>query len=243
LQSVGYDSFDVEHWHQKGIALANVPGQLSATAVAECALMLMFMISRKWTEAQANLQEQRFYVPMGHELEHRRLMLIGLGTSGRELARRGKSFELRISAIDIKPISVEDQEQFGLEFVGGPEHLDMLLAENDYISLHLPLDPGTRQLIDARRLQLMKSSAILINVARGGLWIRTPFMKRWPKAVSRARGWMFLSQSPSIRIIPYCSCRTLSPRRTSRATPSRSRSGGRNSPARISSVSLLENLH
>jgi phosphoglycerate dehydrogenase-like enzyme len=169
LQSVGYDNFDVEYWRKKGIRVANVPGQLSATAVAECALMLMFMLSRSWSQAQANLQEQRLYLPMGHELEHRQLALIGFGASGRELARRAKAFEMRISAIDVLPVSSEDQKQFGLEFAGGPERLDAVLGESDYISLHLPLSPQTRHMIEARRLGLMRSSAFLINVARGGL--------------------------------------------------------------------------
>lgn len=169
LQSVGYDNFDLDYWAQKNIAVANCPGLLSAIAVAECALMHMLMVGRYWRQTQLNLQNQVFYMPMGHELENRSLGLVGFGASARELGRKAKAFNMRIDAIDLVSVSAAEKAEFGLRFAGYPGDLDKLLAESDYVSLHLPLNQQTRHTMGTSQFRLMKSSAILINVARGGL--------------------------------------------------------------------------
>jgi phosphoglycerate dehydrogenase-like enzyme len=76
---------------------------------------------------------------------------------------------MRVIAIDEMPVDAPAMEDFGLAFAGGPDDLDGLLSEADYVSLHLPLTPVTDRLIDRRRIALLKRSAVLINVARGGL--------------------------------------------------------------------------
>jgi phosphoglycerate dehydrogenase-like enzyme len=85
------------------------------------------------------------------------------------LAQRASAFRMRLSAIDIRPITEAEQKEFGLEFAGTPDDMDRLIADSDYVSLHLPLNQQTRHTMDARRLSLMKPSARLINVARGAL--------------------------------------------------------------------------
>ena len=72
-------------------------------------------------------------------------------------------------AIDTRYIDDEEVREYGLDFVGGPGDLDQVLPECDILSIHLPLNAETRHIIDARRLQLMKPTALLINVARGAL--------------------------------------------------------------------------
>jgi phosphoglycerate dehydrogenase-like enzyme len=72
-------------------------------------------------------------------------------------------------AFDIRRISPEEHKKFGLEFAGGPNELDWMIRESDYLSLHLHLNPETRHIMDARRIGLMKSGASVINVARGAL--------------------------------------------------------------------------
>jgi len=69
----------------------------------------------------------------------------------------------------VRAIGAEEARDFGLRFAGTPDDLDKLVADSDILSLHLPLLPETRHIIDARRLALMKPSAFLINVARGAL--------------------------------------------------------------------------
>jgi phosphoglycerate dehydrogenase-like enzyme len=165
----GFDKFDLEYWERKGIPIANCPGQFSAVALAECALMFMLMLSRNWNEAQANLREGIFYKPVGKELENRQLTLMGFGASGRELARLAKTFGMDVSAIDTRDISAEERQRFGIEFAGKPADIDRLLGKTDFLSLHLHLNSETKYIINRRRLGMMKSSAFLINVARGAL--------------------------------------------------------------------------
>jgi phosphoglycerate dehydrogenase-like enzyme len=167
--AVGYDKFDLEYWRKKKIPVSNCPGQLSAVALAECAMMLMIMLARHWTDAQASLKQRKLFVPVAEELEGQRLLVIGLGASGRELARRAHCFGMRVSAIDVRPISPPERAEYGLAFAGTPQDLGQLLSESDYASLHVPLTPDTRQMINARSLRLMKPTSRLINVARGPL--------------------------------------------------------------------------
>jgi D-3-phosphoglycerate dehydrogenase len=165
----GFEKLDVPYLKQKKIPVANTPGFTSGIPLAECALVFMVMLSRRWHDAQVNLRERRFFTPFGEELMNRHLVLFGFGASAKELARRVKAFGVRMSAVDIREISQDEQREFGLAFAGGPEHLDRLLGECDFLSLHLHLNAQTAKIIDDRRLRLMKPTACLINVARGGL--------------------------------------------------------------------------
>lgn len=169
ILGTGIDHFELEYWQKKGIPVANCPGQFSGVALAECAMMFMLMLSRHWHQTQENLRRGALYVPVGNELENRRLGLVGFGASARELASRSKAFGMRISAIDIRDISLEEQREFGVEFAGKSVDLDQVLAESDFVSLHLHLNEQTRHIMDERRLRLMKPTACLINVARGAL--------------------------------------------------------------------------
>jgi phosphoglycerate dehydrogenase-like enzyme len=169
ILGTGFEKLDLEYWEQKGIPVANTPGQFSAVALAECALMFMIMLSRRWHLTQEKLEQGQFYNTFGSELIDRHLLLFGFGASARELARRARPFGMKISAIDILDIPNAVRSDFGLESVGKPEDLDRMLGECDFLSLHLHLNAGTRQIIDKRRLALLKPEAFLINVARGAL--------------------------------------------------------------------------
>jgi phosphoglycerate dehydrogenase-like enzyme len=169
IHGTGIDHFDLEYWRQKDIPVANCPGEYTGIPLAESALMFMIMLARRWYETQDNLRQGILYVPLGSELANKCLGLVGFGASARELARRAKAFAMRISAIDIRDVSEEDQQEFGLEFVGKPRDLDRVIQESDFLSLHLHLNDETRHIIDARRLRLMKPTSYVINVARGAL--------------------------------------------------------------------------
>jgi glyoxylate reductase len=131
--------------------------------------MLILMLTRRYPEALAKLKVGEMYGPLGLELVGRKLLIVGFGASGIELARRALPFGFQISAIDIRAISPDEVKQFDLHATGQPADLDRLLAEVDIVSLHLHLNPETRHTMDARRLALMKPTAFLINVARGAL--------------------------------------------------------------------------
>lgn len=165
----GFDHFDLAYWNQMRIPVANCPGQFSAIPLAECAVMFMLMLARRWHETQQSLRKGILYNPLGLELENQRLLLIGFGASARELVPRARAFGMKISAIDVRDISLEEQREFALESVFRPEQIDHVIGGFDFVSLHLPLNKETRAMINAGRLRLMKPTAYLINIARAGL--------------------------------------------------------------------------
>jgi phosphoglycerate dehydrogenase-like enzyme len=165
----GLDHFDLAYWRSQKMPVANCPGPFSAAALAECAMMFMLMLARQYPVARERLQAGRYYEPMGKELEGLTLGLIGFGASAQALARRARPFGMQLAAIDIRDIKADEARDYELHFTGGPAAMDQVIAESDFLSLHLHLTPETRGLIDARRLALMKPGACLINVARGAL--------------------------------------------------------------------------
>ncbi len=169
ILGTGFEKFDLEYWRQKKIPVANTPGQFSADALGECAMMFMLMLARRWHETQINLRQSRFYAPIGRELEGARLLLIGFGASAKALAVRARAFGMRTSAVDVREVAEAERREFSLDVVGKPADIDKLLPECDYVSLHLHLNAETRHILDARRLALLKPTARLINVARGPL--------------------------------------------------------------------------
>lgn len=169
ILGTGIDHFDLDYWRHKKIPVANTPGQFSAVALGECAMMLTLMLARKYPVTQANLRAGRFYDPLGIELEGLKLALIGFGASAKEFARRARPFGLQIMAIDIRDIGVDEIQDYGLAFTGKPDEIDRILPECDILSLHLHLTSATRHIIDERRLSLLKPTAFIINVARGEL--------------------------------------------------------------------------
>lgn len=169
ILGTGLDHFDMDYWRAKKIPVSNAPGPFSAIALAECAMMFILMVARKYPIARDNLESGNLYEPLGIELENLKLGIIGFGASGRELARRAQGFAMKIMAIDIRDIGQDEIDEFGLEFVGKPDELDHVIAESDVLSVHLHLTSETRHIIDERRLGLMKPTAFLINIARGAL--------------------------------------------------------------------------
>lgn len=169
ILGTGTDHFDLDYWRSKGIPVANCPGTFTAAGLADLAVMFVLMLVRRFKEAQLRFASGDYYGPAGSELKGRDLLLLGFGASARELARRAKAFGMSVSAIDVAPIPSADVESFALARWGGPEMVDALLPTADFVSLHLPLDATTRHTVDRHRLELMKPTAFLINVARGEL--------------------------------------------------------------------------
>jgi phosphoglycerate dehydrogenase-like enzyme len=165
----GLDHFDVEYALARGLRVANTPGAFSATALAEQAVLFMLCFAKSLDRSRENARIGRFYHPLNDDLFGRTLGIVGFGASGRALARRAACFEMRLLAVDVVEIDESARESHGLAFAGGPDDLDRLLLESDYVSLHVPLTPETEGLLDARRIALLRPSAVVINVARGAL--------------------------------------------------------------------------
>jgi phosphoglycerate dehydrogenase-like enzyme len=167
----GFDHVELADAAAAGVPVATVASSgAEAHTVAEMAILLAGVASRrvlqghravldgKWG-ALAMLQGGVF------ELAGKTIGLIGLGKIGREVAKRARGFDMRVLYTDVFRLSTEQEREIGVEF----RELDGLLAEADIVSLHAPLTPETRGLIDAKTLAKMKASAVLVNASRGPL--------------------------------------------------------------------------
>lgn len=158
----GYDKIDVSAATARGIVVSTTSG--NRRAVAEYAFALMMVLSRRMLQNLSEVRQGRWVKHEGTELGDKTLGIIGLGAIGKDLARRARAFEMRLLAFD----PVRD-EVFAAEQQISYVSLEEVLRESDFVSLHLPLASGTRHLMNAERLALMKPSAFLVNTARGAV--------------------------------------------------------------------------
>jgi phosphoglycerate dehydrogenase-like enzyme len=167
MMSAGYDQLDLDLFRANGIPVANTPGQFSARALAEHALMLTLCTIKAFTKSQKDLRAGVFYRAFGEELHGRTLGLIGLGASGREFARLCQPLGLPVVGIEPSPAAADEAGRIGIEVLGGPEKLNQLLSMADVVSIHVPLTPATRGMLGAAEFDRIKPTSVLINVSRG----------------------------------------------------------------------------
>ena len=167
IQGTGMDHVDIPYFEKKGVRIANTPGQFSSIALAEHAIYFMLCLTKNLSATPKCFASRRFYQPLSLELDGLTLGLVGLGASGKDLAKRAWGLGMKLMAIDAAEIPPATLDELHVDFFGGPRELDRLLAASDVVSIHVPLLPSTRHLIDKRALSLMKPTAYLINVARG----------------------------------------------------------------------------
>ena len=165
--AVGYDNIDVAAASARGIPVGNTPGVLTETT-ADFAFALLMSVARRIPEAQAYIRDGHWRtwhptVLSGQDVHGATLGIIGFGRIGQALARRAQGFDMRVlvkTRGHSAAVEAADAEA---------ATLDDLLRQSDFVSLHVPFDASTRNLIGARELALMKPTAILINTARGGV--------------------------------------------------------------------------
>jgi len=162
---VGVDNIDVEAATQRGIVVVNAPTANTVSA-AEHTIALMLALARHIPQAHTHLKEGAWlrHNFVGVEVRNKTLGIIGLGSVGSEVARRVQGLQMRVIAYD-PFISPEYARNLGVELIS----FEILLKESDFITLHLPLTPQTKDLIAARELSLVKPGVRIINCARGGL--------------------------------------------------------------------------
>ena len=164
---VGYDNVNVEACTKRGIYVTHTPGILSH-AVAELTICLMLSLSRNLIQADKYVRtewakpDKKVKLPKGTDLYGKVLGIIGLGRIGCQVAARAKAFGMKVIYYDIER-KTNLEENLGIQYTD----LETLLKEADFISLHVPLTPKTRNLITEKELKLMKSTAYLINTSRG----------------------------------------------------------------------------
>jgi glyoxylate reductase len=153
--AVGYDNIDLAAAARRGISVGNTPDVLT-DATADLTFALLLAAARKLPEAIRAVEEGDWltWEParyLGAAVHGATLGIIGMGRIGRAVAKRAEGFEMRVIG------------------VGSSDPIEELLAEADFVSLHVPLSAATRHLIDAEALGKMRPSAILINTSRGGI--------------------------------------------------------------------------
>ncbi|WP_448377935.1 hydroxyacid dehydrogenase [Fervidobacterium sp.] len=158
----GLDNIDVKAAEAKGIKVINTPGA-NSISVAELTIGLMIACSRHIARGTIDLKNGKWSKKEleGHELFGRTVGIIGFGNIGREVAKRLIAFDMKILAYD--PFVKETD--MNVKIVD----LDTLYRESDYITIHVPLTPETKNLINKETISKMKDGVIIINAARGGI--------------------------------------------------------------------------
>ena len=167
LLSAGYDHVDIEAARKAKVPVCN-NGGANALAVAEHTIMLILAVLKRVVQFHNSVAAGKWRVgnPADvrvYEMGNKTLGIVGLGNIGKKVARRARAFETKVQYYDIRRLSEADEDALGVRFV----LFDELLRTSDIVSLHVPLDDSTRNLIDARALGLMKREAIIVNTCRG----------------------------------------------------------------------------
>jgi len=164
----GVDHIDVASARQRGVLVSNTPGVLTEDT-ADMAMALMLAVMRRIPEGLAEMQAGEWggWSPMahlGHRIGGRRLGILGMGRIGLAMARRARAFGMQIHYHNRKRLRVETEEEVEATYW---ESLDQMLARMDVISINCPHTPSTFHLLNARRLKLLKPSAVIVNTSRG----------------------------------------------------------------------------
>lgn len=164
--AVGYNNFNLQAATERNVILTNTPGVLD-DATATLTFTLLLATARRLGEAERFIRQDKWegWAPMsfiGLDVDRRTLGIAGLGRIGKNVARKASGFDMRIIYSDVHRDTGFEAEH-GAEFVDK----DTLLAESDFLTLHLPLLPETKHYIGAAELKRMKKTAVLINASRG----------------------------------------------------------------------------
>jgi glyoxylate reductase len=165
--SVGYDPFDIPEATRHGVVVCNTPGVLTA-AVANLTTALIFSLTLRLFDNERFVRSggwaRRERPPaLGHDVQGQTLGVIGYGRIGQEVTRRVQALGMKTLWYDVFDTPHPDAPESSYRA------LNDLLAESDFVSLHTNLDASSRHLIGAEELAIMKSTAFLLNTARGGL--------------------------------------------------------------------------
>ncbi len=163
-RGVGYEQIDTEAARDLGRVVTIAAGG-NGPSVADHTLGLMLAVAKHMAAFTQRMRLGDWSYAVGSELYGKTVGIVGLGRVGRGVAHRLAGFDVTILATDIAPEAAAYAASHGIAMVALPE----LLRRADYVTLHAPLDAGTKGMMDGAAFSLMKPGAILINTARGGL--------------------------------------------------------------------------
>jgi glyoxylate reductase len=164
--AVGYDNIDVPAATERGVLVCNTPEVLT-NATADHTWALLLAAARRIPESIAYVRDGKWktwgpLLLLGREVSGATIGIVGLGRIGKEVAKRARGFDMRVLAFDPFEDAAFAREH-GVSYVP----LEQLLAESDFVTLHVALTPDTQHLIGAVELDRMKPTAILVNASRG----------------------------------------------------------------------------
>ena len=165
--AVGFNNIDLNAATKKGIYVTNTPGILTDTT-ADCAFALLMAAARRIAEADRHVRTGKWIhtwgpkMFIGSDVHGKTMGIIGMGRIGAAVAKRAKSFEMRIIYYDVhrRP---DLEKELGIAY----RPLDEILSASDFVTLHVPLTEGTHHMIGEKELSKMKKRAFLINTSRG----------------------------------------------------------------------------
>ncbi len=165
--AVGYDNIDITEATKRGIQVGNTPGVLTETT-ADIAFTLLMAAARRVVEADRHVRKGQWktwgpMILLGQDIHHATLGIIGLGRIGIEIAKRARGFNMNVLYHDVVR-NEEAERQLGVKYIS---ELNELLSTSDFISVHVPLLPGTHHLIGASEFAVMKPTVVFINTSRG----------------------------------------------------------------------------
>lgn len=165
--AVGFDNIDVQECTRRGVPASNTPEVLTETT-ADLAWALMMAAARRITEGDRFLRDRTPWIwgpqmMLGQDVHHKVLGVVGFGRIGQAMARRAAGFGMSVIYHDVYRPPEEVEREFRAEY----RELDDLLAEADFITIHVALTPDTRHLFGAEQFRRMKRTAIIVNSSRG----------------------------------------------------------------------------
>ena len=165
--AVGYNNIDIAVCRQRGVIATNTPGVLT-DATADIAMALILMVTRRLGEGERIVRSNNpwqwgMFMLLGTGLQGRRIGIVGMGAIGQALARRAKAFGMTVAYSNRSAVSADIESELGAERLD----LDEMLATSDIVSINCPYSTETHHLIGPEQFELMRSSAYLVNTARG----------------------------------------------------------------------------
>ncbi len=165
--AVGFDNIDLAACSKRGVVASNTPGVLDETT-ADFAWTLLMAVARRLSEGEAlarsgNWKNWDLDQLVGTDVWGKTLGIVGFGRIGRAMARRASGFQMKVIYTDAMRAPADVEKALNAEF----REMNALLAESDFVSVHVPLLPETRGLFDSPKFYRMKPTAFLINTARG----------------------------------------------------------------------------
>jgi len=158
----GLDNIDLEAAKEKGIKVVNAPDALK-NAVAELVIAMMIVVARKAMYSYRKLLEGDWEKVMGTEITDKKLAIIGFGRIGREVAKKAKALGMKVIGYDVFDLR-ELAKEIGVSFT---QNLEEAIKDADIVTIHVPLTPQTRNMINEDTINKMKDGVIIINAARG----------------------------------------------------------------------------